>query len=39
MLKSSYDDVIFTVDNFFEQWDPSTAALMEEVSGSQRRLC
>ena len=32
-LKSSYDDVISVVDDFFDQWDPSTATSMEEVHG------
>ena len=30
-LKSLYDDVISTVYNFFDQWDQSTAATIEEV--------
>ena len=30
-LKSSCDDVISAVDDFFDQWDPSTAMRMEEV--------
>ena len=30
-LKSSYDDVISAVDEFFDQWDPSTATPMKEV--------
>ena len=29
-LKSSYD-IISVVDNFFDQWDPSTTTLTEEV--------
>ena len=29
---------ISAVDNFFDQWDPSTAAPMEEVCGSQEEL-
>ena len=37
-LKSSYNDVISPVDFFFNQWDPSTAILMEEVSRLQERL-
>ena len=37
MLKSSYDDISL-VDDFFEQWDSSTATRMEEVCGLQRRL-
>ena len=27
-LKSSYDDVLSAVDNFLDQWDPSTAILI-----------
>ena len=38
-LKSSYNNVIFTADDFFDQWDPSTATLMEEVCRLQGRLC
>ena len=34
-LKSLYDNVISAVD----QWDPSTATVMEEVCGAQRGLC
>ena len=34
-LKSSYDDVISAVDDFFDQWDPSIVTLMEEVCGLQ----
>ena len=30
-LESSYDDIIPAVDDFFDQKDPSTATLMEEV--------
>ena len=29
-MKSLYDDVISSVDEFFEERDPSTATLMEE---------
>ena len=32
-LKSSYDNVISVVDDFFEQCDPQTAIQMEEVCG------
>ena len=32
-LESSYDD-IFIVDHFFDQWNSSTATLMEEVCRS-----
>ena len=38
-LKSSYDDVISAVDDFFDQSDASTAMLMEEVCGMKRGLC
>ena len=34
-LKSSYEHVIFAVDDFFYPWDPSTATLLEEVCGLQ----
>ena len=34
-MKSSYDDVRAVVDDIFDQWNPSTATPMEEVSGSQ----
>ena len=37
--KNSYDDAISAVDGFFDQWDPSTSTLMEEVSESQGTLC
>ena len=30
-LKRSYNDI-------FDKWDPSTATLMEEVSGLQKKL-
>ena len=32
-LKSSNDDVISTVDDLIDRWDPSTAKLMEEMYG------
>ena len=35
-LKSSYEDAISAVDDFFYQWDPNTATLMEEVYRQQR---
>ena len=35
MGEGSYDDVISAVDDLFDQWDPSTATLMEEVCGLQ----
>ena len=34
-LKSSYDDIISAVDDFFGQWDPNTATLTEELCGLQ----
>ena len=37
--KSLYDDIISFVDDFFVQRDPSTATLMEEISGLQGELC
>ena len=30
-LKNSYHDVISAIDDFIDQWNPSTATLMEEV--------
>ena len=30
-LKSSYDNVISAVEDFFNQWGPSTETPMEEV--------
>ena len=30
-LKSAYDDVISTTDDFFDQWDLSTATPMEDA--------
>ena len=30
-LKSSLDDFIFVVDNLFDQWDPSTASLIQKM--------
>ena len=38
VLKILYND-ISVADNFFDQWDPSTATLMEIVCGSQGKLC
>ena len=38
-LKSSYDDVISAVDDFFDQWDPSSATQLEEVYRLHRGLC
>ena len=37
--KSSYDDVIPAVDDFFYQWDLSNATPIEEVCGPQKELC
>ena len=34
-LKSSLDDIILAVDGFFDQLDPCTATLIEEICGSQ----
>ena len=31
--------IISTVNNFFYQWDASTATSMDDVCGLQRRLC
>ena len=33
LVNSTYNDVIFGVDNLFDQWDPNTATPMEEMSG------
>ena len=39
-IKSSYDDIISTIDEgFFYQWDPSSVTLIEEVYGAQGGLC
>ena len=38
-LKSSYDDDIFAVDDFFDQWDTSTVTQMKEVCELQEELC
>ena len=38
-LKSSPADIISAVDDFFYQWDPSTATLIEEKCGVQEGLC
>ena len=35
-LVSSYDDVISTVEEFFDQRDPSNTSPMKEVCGLQR---
>ena len=35
-LKSSLANIISAVDEFFEQWDPSTGTQMEEVCGLQK---
>ena len=37
-LKHLYDDIISAVDDFFNQWDPSTATAMKEVCGLQSGL-
>ena len=37
-LKSSYDDFISVVDNFFDQRDPSTATPAEDVCGLKEGL-
>ena len=34
-LKSTYNDVISSVEDFFDQLDPSTATQMEEACGLQ----
>ena len=36
--KSSYNDSIYVVDDFFDQWDPSTVTPMEEKHEFQWRL-
>ena len=38
-LKSSYADVVSAVEDFLDQWHPSTAILMEEILGLQGGLC
>ena len=38
-LKSTYDDVISAVDNYFDQWDPSTATPIVEVCRLLGELC
>ena len=30
--------MIFAIDDFFDQWDPSTTTLVKEVCGPQRGL-
>ena len=37
-LKGAYEDVISAVDDFHDQWNLSTATLMEEVCEPQGRL-
>ena len=37
-LKSLYEDVIFPVDDFFDQWDPSAATSIEEICDLQELL-
>ena len=39
LMKNSYDDVISTVDDIFDQRDSSTATLMEKVYGLQESQC
>ena len=36
-LKSSYDDIIFVIYDFFYQWDSSTKILMEDLWKSNCR--
>ena len=38
-LKSSFDDIISAVDDFFDQWDPSTVTLMEEIYVLHGAIC
>ena len=38
-MKSSSDDIIYAVDDFFDQWDPNTAIPMEKMCGPQQGLC
>ena len=39
-LKSSYDDIISAIDDFFfVEWNPSNATLMKEMCGMQEGLC
>ena len=35
-MKILYDDIISTVDDFFEKWDPSTATLIEKMCRPQK---
>ena len=37
-LNSSYDDIIYVFDYFFDQWYPSIATPIEDVCGLQGRL-
>ena len=37
-LKSSCNDIIFANDDFFDQWDPSTAKHLEEVLKNKDHL-
>ena len=37
-LKSLHDDVISTLDDFFDPWDLSTATQMGEVCGPEEPL-
>ena len=38
-MKSSFDNHITAIDDFFDQWDPSTVTSIEEVCGPQGGLC
>ncbi len=38
-LKSSYEEIISAVDDFFDQWDPNTVTLMQEVCEPQGKVC
>ena len=38
-LKSSLADIILTVDDFFDIWDPSTATPIEKVCEPLGGLC
>ena len=38
-LKSTYDDIISAIDTVFDQWNPGTATLIEELCRLQRGLC
>ena len=38
-LNSSYDNIIFVLDNLFDQWNLSTATPIEKVSKLQEIVC